>query len=189
MKKLRTKNLNTLEYWEEFFTIKRKPSRFNKMAFHDRGEVIINTIIGELSKEDSILDVGAGLGAIIRQCLAKKKDLKFTAADFSPNGIKYIKEELKIPAYVADITKELPFADNSFDVVICAETLEHLEDPLSALEKLKRIARKKVIVTVPYDENIIDRIISTSHLWSFSEKDFKGRVVKQNPFMVCILKI
>ena len=188
MKRLRTNNLNSLEYWEKRFN-DTNASLFKKMAFHPRKELLIKTIVNALDESELILDLGSGLGAVLRQCLKIKKGLHFIGSDFSPAGVKYIQTELKIPSIVLDITEKLPFPDKSFDILICTETLEHLEDPMFVFNELKRVARKKVIISVPYDENVTDRIISTEHLWSFSETDFGGEVTKVNPFMVCIIKI
>lgn len=43
----------------------------------------------------------------------------------------------------------LPYADNSFDVVVCTEVLEHLERPEDALKELHRVCSRFCVVTVP----------------------------------------
>lgn len=43
----------------------------------------------------------------------------------------------------------LPYEDNSFDTVICSDVLEHVKLHGDAIEELFRVARKKVIITVP----------------------------------------
>lgn len=43
----------------------------------------------------------------------------------------------------------LPYADNSFDTVICSDVLEHIGPHKQAIGELLRIARKKIIITVP----------------------------------------
>ncbi len=50
----------------------------------------------------------------------------------------------------ADVTK-LPFADGSFDVVICSEVLEHIEDNRTAVAELVRVLKPggDLVVTVP----------------------------------------
>ena len=50
----------------------------------------------------------------------------------------------------ADVTK-LPFADGSFDVVICSEVLEHIEDNQNAVAELVRVLKPggDLVVTVP----------------------------------------
>lgn len=51
---------------------------------------------------------------------------------------------------VSDITR-LPFKDESFDVVICSEVLEHIPDHLRAVNELLRVlkAGKSLVVSVP----------------------------------------
>jgi len=50
----------------------------------------------------------------------------------------------------ADVTK-LPFADGSFDVVICSEVLEHIQDNRTAVAELVRVLKPggDLVVTVP----------------------------------------
>ena len=62
--------------------------------------------------------------------------------------------------------RHLPFADNSFDTVVVAETLEHLEwavDVHTAVRSALRVARKKVLVTVPSPD--ADEAVSFKHMW------------------------
>jgi SAM-dependent methyltransferase len=43
----------------------------------------------------------------------------------------------------------LPFGDDSFDMVICSQVLEHLSDPELAMRELARVAKRWVVVSVP----------------------------------------
>lgn len=47
---------------------------------------------------------------------------------------------------------ELPVKNNCFDVVICAELLEHVPDPVAVLKEIKRTLKKggKAYITVPF---------------------------------------
>jgi len=97
----------------------------------------------------AILDVGAGEG--------------FTLEMFRENhigerleGIEYMDEALKFAKKLHPQVKikkgniyELPYAANSFDLVICNEVLEHLDDPKKALNELKRVTKKYLILSVP----------------------------------------
>ena len=51
---------------------------------------------------------------------------------------------------------QLPFEDSSFDLAVCSEVLEHLPEPLLAnvTAELQRVARRTIIVTVPFEEDI-----------------------------------
>jgi SAM-dependent methyltransferase len=46
---------------------------------------------------------------------------------------------------------QLPFADNTFDLVLALEVLEHLSDPPQALREISRVASDAVIVSVPWE--------------------------------------
>jgi len=46
---------------------------------------------------------------------------------------------------------ELPFDDNSFDLILCSEVLEHLpfDNFMVALEQMRRVAKKYVVLSLP----------------------------------------
>jgi glycosyltransferase involved in cell wall biosynthesis/2-polyprenyl-3-methyl-5-hydroxy-6-metoxy-1,4-benzoquinol methylase len=52
------------------------------------------------------------------------------------------------PDMVCDAAS-VPRTDKSFDIVSCCELLEHVPDPLAVLKEAVRLARKKIIITVP----------------------------------------
>jgi hypothetical protein len=49
----------------------------------------------------------------------------------------------------------LPFADASFDLVLCAEVLEHIPPPLlqRACDELARVTRGRLLVGVPFEQD------------------------------------
>lgn len=50
----------------------------------------------------------------------------------------------------------LEFSDNSFDLVLCAEVLEHIPKPLleKACHELARVSQQYLLIGVPYDQDI-----------------------------------
>lgn len=54
------------------------------------------------------------------------------------------------PLNVADAHR-LPFPDNSFDLVLCLEVLEHLPDSAVGLCELLRVSRDGVVMSVPHE--------------------------------------
>lgn len=52
------------------------------------------------------------------------------------------------PCYRANL-EHLPFPDQAFDTVICAHTLEHVQSPAPALQELRRVTARRLIVVLP----------------------------------------
>lgn len=100
-------------------------------------------------KVNSILDVGCGEGFTLNR-------LKTNSIGEKLEGIEYSKEAIAIGKKIypeIKITKgniyKLPYKDNSFDLVLCTEVLEHLEDPQKGLRELIRVSKKDLVVSVP----------------------------------------
>ena len=43
----------------------------------------------------------------------------------------------------------LPFRDKAFESVSALELLEHIDEPLKALDEMRRVTRKRLIISVP----------------------------------------
>lgn len=98
----------------------------------------------------SVVDVGCGRGEILRRLRTPLR----VGTDFARRALRHV----GTPVLRSSIF-ELPFRTGSFDTVICAETLEHL-DPArlaDAARELRRVAKRHVIVTVPWEENLLLR--------------------------------
>lgn len=72
----------------------------------------------------------------------------------------------------------LPFKANSFDLVLCAEVIEHLDiqERALCLREIWRIARHYILVTVPNDEDLSQMLIRCarcSHIFhAWGHRDF-----------------
>lgn len=68
------------------------------------------------------------------------------------------KKSMGITTFACGDAYKLPFKDNSFDVVLFLEILEHLREPVPVLEEIKRIKKKEGIL-----------VLSTPHKYSLLE--------------------
>jgi methionine biosynthesis protein MetW len=95
------------------------------------------------------LDVGCGDGRTSGGWLLNR-GCSYEGVDVSANAIEEART-LGLNAQRIDDASRLPFADASFDVVVCVEVLEHLFAPLDAVREMARVLRPGglLIVTVP----------------------------------------
>ena len=97
---------------------------------------------------ESVLDLGCGPSSPVQYCENIKYSVGVEA--FQP----YLEESKRKKIhteYIERKIEEVDFPENSFDAVILIEVLEHLPEAMgfAAIEKSKKWARKKVIVSTP----------------------------------------
>ncbi len=113
-----------------------------------RMELFIEQMISDTLKpfkRERVLDIGCGSGSHLS--MADRMGLDITGIDASPYMLSLAKErlgsrcELK-KAYAEDI----PYEDNSFDLVFLINTLEFLSDPIPVLEEAGRLAKRGIFI-------------------------------------------
>lgn len=104
--------------------------------------------LAEILSGKQILDVGCGGQPYRKYC----NHLIYKAHDFGqldPSS-QIIEKEYGPLDYVSDIS-HIPEKDNSFDVILCTEVLEHVPNPIGAIMEMSRLLRPggKLILTAP----------------------------------------
>ncbi len=121
-----------------------------KQYFLSRFLDVIRDEVAPLAPE-SVLDAGCGEGYVLEML---KKTLRpgtiFSGCDSSGRAVKIAKERTGADISECNIN-HLPYGDASAALVLALEVLEHLPDPNSALEELKRVAGDYLIASVPHE--------------------------------------
>lgn len=117
-------------------------TRFSNSRVTDMSSQCINYVFDNIVCDNhTLLDVGCGNGFLLDY--ATKKGFKTTGCDII-DGKSFDHSDY----YQANI-ENLPFKDDSFDVVMATHTLEHVLDFEKAVKELKRITKHKLCVVVP----------------------------------------
>lgn len=131
-------------------------------------------IISKFKDRGKVLEVGASTGLF----LSLMKDMGWEVLGIEPSG-KSSAVAIKRDIPMLNTTFELAnLKSESFDVIIFNHVLEHMEDPLSALKKTKKILKNEgiVFVDVPNFASLSARVKKTSwkyilpkeHRWHFT---------------------
>ncbi len=132
----------------------------------------------------SLLELGCGTGAVIKECARRKMASRFLAIDYSPKAVERLRHEApEIECVAADITDSAFCLQESFDVVVLSHVLEHLENPVAFLRTIKDHLRfRHLIIEVPLENllllrvkaRIVDRATNPAgHVQFFTSKSFK----------------
>ena len=108
----------------------------------------IADFIRSLAQGDRVLDFGIGDGRLAMQLDA----LDLTGADVSQVALERARTRLPDARLLhVEPDEPLPFEDNAFDLVLAAETLEHVRDLQLALSEIRRVLRPggRLAVTTP----------------------------------------
>ncbi len=101
-------------------------------------------IAGELEQEDyrDLLDCGCGTGPMISLLYGKDPSKHYTGIDLTPKMIEVGKAKgLEGVDWVVGDCENLPFAENSFDVIICSNSFHHYPNPQDFFHSVKRVLR------------------------------------------------
>lgn len=130
----------------------------------------VKRVIGALHAvfPSGILDIGSGRGAFLWALLETFPHLAVAAIDDNARRAEDLQAVSlggidRLSARRGTVVN-LPYKDNSYDVVLMLEVLEHIPEPQQALAEIVRVAQRFVVVSVPSkrDDN-------PEHIQLFSE--------------------
>jgi ubiquinone/menaquinone biosynthesis C-methylase UbiE len=159
------------QFGEAFFDGDRETG-YGGFHYHSRfWRPVIPDLIShfELSDTSSLLDVGCAKGFMLYDLLQTLPAMKVAGVDISEYAISHAKDEVKDFVSVAD-AKALPFADNSFDVVMSINTVHNLEQEQCgvALQEIERVSRGKSFITVDAYTNAMEE--ERMYAWNLTAK-------------------
>lgn len=102
-------------------------------------------LAGAAPERADVLDVGTGPGVLLVELAKRRPDLRLTGVDLSADMVAAAERNLRglgeqVGARVADVT-ELPFPDQSFDLIVSSLSLHHWDHPEAAAGELARVLR------------------------------------------------
>jgi SAM-dependent methyltransferase len=99
----------------------------------------------------SVLDVGCGEGVLTEQWAERLGDGRVVGIDLDDPKLRAAWDTRRRGnlEFRAEDATSLSFADDEFDLVAAIEVLEHLPDPEATTAEMARVARSRLLVSVP----------------------------------------
>lgn len=117
-------------------TFMERPTDLNKKS--------IRYIMSLIPEGSACLEAGSGRGWLASEIA--KKGCQVTGVDIE-KAKNYTEEDGY--TFVQASLEQLPFSDNTFDVVTCTHVLEHVRNFEKIIHELLRVCRKKLIIALP----------------------------------------
>ena len=121
---------------------------FEKMSSENYQRWMIPFVDDALSKLKAdaakILDVGCGPGFLVKEIASRGKCFDVYGADLSSHAIRMAKNNCKDfnnTHFKKASAYKLSFPDNSFDMVVCKDSLHHFDDLPKALGEMLRVTK------------------------------------------------
>jgi SAM-dependent methyltransferase len=147
------------------------------MKYHD-------FFLNNIDSSDTVLDVGCGNGSVAYDIARKAKSV--TGIDIYENNIEYAKKNFlkdNVEYIYGDIMSR--HFSSKFDVIILSNVLEHIEDRIGLLERLKKLG-DKILIRVPmidrswvvlYKKELgIEYRLDKTHRIEYTFKDFDKEI-------------
>lgn len=97
----------------------------------------------------TILDAGCGEGFTMDRLSKNGIGREIEGVEYSKDALTLGKKLFPNLIFKEGSAYDLPYKDNSFDLVICTEVLEHLNEPTKVLKEALRVSKKNILVSVP----------------------------------------
>ncbi len=144
-----------------------------------------------LTSDSRALDVACGAGGP-SLALAERWGCFVTGLDIEPEGIAHANAEgarrgftARVSFAAVDCAGPLPFADDSFDAILCIDAISHLPDRLGALLEWRRLLRgggrlvftDPLVVTGPIAKSEIDGRLALGYNGFFVPPGFNEEIL------------
>ena len=97
-----------------------------------------------------VLDAGCGEGFGIEHAM-QQGNTKIVGLDNNIGALYLAQQRHRNYNFTSGNLYSLPFPSLSFDLVVCMEVLEHLDNPAKGLIELLRVSRRWLLLSVPHE--------------------------------------
>lgn len=137
----------------------------------------------QVNPPNRILDLGCGTGLLLQSLLSKFPEAKLVGIDFSPEMLNVAKQRLPetIELHLGS-SEDLPFAENSFDLVISTSAFHYFPNPGLAITEITRVLKTNGNLVITdwcadyWTCRLLDlwlRLFNRAHVHTYTVKEFE----------------
>jgi ubiquinone/menaquinone biosynthesis C-methylase UbiE len=104
-------------------------------GWRSSGDLLETMVRSHVTPASRVLDLGCGRGGVVELLW---RDVRF-AAGLDPDTPSLSEHRAPGMPVIRGVGEHLPFADESFDLIVCVWVLEHLKDPIGTFSEVRRV--------------------------------------------------
>jgi ubiquinone/menaquinone biosynthesis C-methylase UbiE len=138
------------EFYEAFFDEKDLELYEKDRRLVVRRQTLLDHLNRLAPPDAAVLDVGCGLGDVLA---SMPPSYRLSGMDYATHNVRVATKRLGERAQIVKGSiYEIPFESNRFDVALCLEVLEHIEDDARGVRDIARVLKPGgfLIAAVPY---------------------------------------
>ncbi len=177
----------------------RQAAQYDTASFGRHARALYPVLLAQLAQipHRSVLDVGCGTGALLRQIKDRWPEIQCAGVDLSPGMVESARSKLAphTPIVLGD-AERLPFPGDAFEAVVCCDSFHHYPDPRAALAEIRRVLqpggvlllgdttapaglRRAINLLLPLSRGGDVRLYGPSELTALLEEFFHGAVCRR----------
>ena len=132
------------------------------------------------NKYNKLLDIGCGTGWLLDN-LSKQRDAEYHGIDLAENMLEVAKgKNIPNATFCLGNAQELPYEDETFDIVTCSQSFHHYPDSKKAIQEAYRVLKKGGMYILSdsgvggfgkwFDEHILFKLIKSGDCVTYNRK-------------------
>jgi ubiquinone biosynthesis O-methyltransferase len=164
-------------HWEQISSNIFKRNTFILGRYNNMIQLVKNKV--GILQDKKILDVGCGDGVL--SYLLSKQGANVSGIDYSVMAIEFANEKTRNSKidYRQGSAYELPFSDNSFDIVVSSDVIEHLKDVPLYLAEINRVSRNDAVIVISTPVKFTELPLDPEHVVEWFPNEFKCTINNQ----------
>lgn len=121
----------------------------------------VNAVLNKINKSIDFCDAGCGNGIYLDYLKNKYRDINLYGFDFSEKIVEIAKSNTGTDIKIGNL-ENAPFNNESFDLILCTQVIEHLLDDKKGISELYRILKKGgyLIISTDNKYNIVSKLLN-----------------------------